>query len=191
MSLSGPEALRSLDEALRDVRREEDEIAKRLARSAELITRMREQEGELLSSLAQVRLDPAIQAELRGQISAAELKAREMLKTHGEDLAASEGTLKTLDADIAKAIAERTRLQDDATRRNDELRALSDRVRPQLQSDPAFAQKLAAAKDLAAIAAESMRKTTQAEADREQKGRPYRDRSEEHTSELQSRLHLG
>jgi hypothetical protein len=175
MSLSGPEALRSLDEALRDVRREEDEIAKRLAHSAELITRMREQEGELLSSLAQVRLDPAIQAELRGQISAAELKAREMLKTHGEDLAASESTLKTLDADIAKAIAERTRLQDDATRRNDELKALSDRVRPQLQSDAGFAQKLVAAKDLAAIAAESMRKTTQAEADREQKGRPYRD----------------
>ena len=175
MSLSGPEALRSLDEALRDVRREEDEIAKRLARSAELITKMREQEGELLSSLAQVRLDPAIQAELRGQISAAELRAREMLKTHGEDLSASESQLKALDADITKAIAERTRLQDDATRRNDELKALSDRVRPQLQSDPAFAQKLAAAKELAAIAAESLRKTAQAEADREQKGRPYRD----------------
>lgn len=175
MSLSGPEALRSLDEALRDVRREEDEISKRLARSAELITRMREQEGELLSTLAQVRLDPAIQAELRGQISAAELKAREMLKTHGEDLTASEAELKALDADLTKAIADRTKLQDDATRRNDELKALSDRVRPQLQSDPAFAKKLAAARELAAIAAESMRKTAQAEADREQKGRPYRD----------------
>ena len=175
MSLSGPEALRSLDEALRDIRREEDEIAKRLARSAELITRMREQEGELLSQLAQVRLDPATQAELRGQISAAEVKARDMLKTHGEELIASESMLEALDADIAKAIAERTKLQEDATRRNEELKALSDRVRPQLQSDPAFAKKLAAAKELAAIAAESMRKTAQAEADREQKGRPYRD----------------
>ena len=175
MSLSGPDALRSLDEALRDVRREEDEIAKRLARSAELITRMREQEGELLSQLAQVRLDPNTQAELRGQISAAELKARDMLKTHGEDLSASEGKLQALDAEIAKAIAERATLQADATRRNDELKALSDRVRPQLQADPAFAQKLAAAKELAAIAAESLRKTAQAEADREQKGRPYRD----------------
>ncbi len=175
MSLSGPDALRSLDEALRDVRREEDEIAKRLARSAEMITKMREQEGELLSSLAQVRLDPATQADLAGQISAAELKARDMLKTHGEELGTSEAKLKTLDADISKAIADRTKLQDDATRRNDELRALAGRVRPQLQSDPAFAAKLAAARELAAIAAESLRKTTQAEADREQKGRPYRD----------------
>ena len=175
MSLSGPEALRSLDEALRDVRREEDEIAKRLARSAELITRMREQEGELLRQLAQIRLDPATQAELAGQIGAAELKAREMLKAHGEDLSASEGRLAAIDADIAKAIAERTRLQDEATRRNDELKALSDSVRPQLHADPAFAKRLAAAKELAAIAAESLRKTAQAEADREQKGRPYRD----------------
>src|SRR5690606_4817697 len=120
MTLSGPEALRSLDEALRDVRREEDEIAKRLARSAELITRMREQEGELLSQLAQVRLDPATQAELRGQIGAAETKARDMLKAHGADLTASEEALARIDAELSKAIADRTRLQDEATRRNDE-----------------------------------------------------------------------
>jgi hypothetical protein len=97
------------------------------------------------------------------------------LKTHGDDLSQSERTLSGLDAEIAKSIAERTKLQDDAARRNDELKALSERVRPQLSADPAFAAKLAAAKELAAIAAESMRKTTQAEADREQKGRPYRD----------------
>ena len=108
MSLSGPEALRSLDEALRDIRREEDEIAKRLARSAEMITKMREQEGELLSQLAQVRLDPATQAELAGQISAAELKARDMLRRTSEKLSASEGKLKALDADITKAIADRS-----------------------------------------------------------------------------------
>ena len=60
MSLSGPEALRSLDEALRDIRREEDEIAKRLARSAELVTKIRATEGELFRQLAKVRLDPAI-----------------------------------------------------------------------------------------------------------------------------------
>jgi hypothetical protein len=175
MSLSGPEALRSLDEALRDIRREEDEIARRLARSAEMITKMREQEGELLTLLAQVRLDPATQKELAGQIGAAELKARDMLKAHETELGESAQKLAAFDADITNATAERGRLQDDATRRNDELRALADRVRPQLQSDPAFAQKLTHAKELAAIAAESVRKTTQAETDRDEKGKPYRD----------------
>jgi hypothetical protein len=175
MSVSGPDALRSLDEALRDIRREEDDIAKRLARAAEMITKMREQEGELLSQLAAVRLDPATQKELAGEIGAAELKARDMLKAHEGELAESAGRLRGLDAEIATATAERTRLQDDAARRNEDLRALADRVRPQLAADPAFAEKLAAAKELAAIAAESMRKTAQAEADREEKGKPYRD----------------
>jgi hypothetical protein len=175
MSLSGPDALRSLDEALRDIRREEDEIAKRLARSAELVTKMREQEGELLRQLAQVRLDPAIQAELAGQISQAELKARNMLKSHGEELGASEARLKALDADIAKATAQRGDKQADAAKRDAELKALADKIRPQLAADATFAAKLASAKELAAIAGESMRKTAQAESDREQKGRPYRD----------------
>ncbi|MEO6013564.1 MAG: hypothetical protein ABIQ30_08280 [Devosia sp.] len=175
MTLSGPDALRSLDEALRDIRREEDEIAKRLARSAELITKMREQEGELLRHLAEVRLDPAVQTDLADQISQAERKARDMLKSHGEDLTASEGKLKGLDADIAKATADRATLQADAQKRDGELKALADKIRPQLAADPAFAAKLNAAKELATIAAESLRKTSQAETDRETKGKPYRD----------------
>src|SRR5690606_28183894 len=69
----------------------------------------------------------------------------------------------------------RTRLQDDAARRNDELKALADKVRPQLATDTAFGAKLEAARELAAVAAESLRKTEQAEKDREEKGKPYRD----------------
>ena len=69
MSLSGPEALKSLDDALRDIRREEDEIAKRLARSAELVTKFRESESELLRQLASIRLDPATQKELGDRLS--------------------------------------------------------------------------------------------------------------------------
>lgn len=175
MSLSGPEALKSLDEALRDVRREEDEIARRLARSAELVTKLREQEGELLRQLAQVRLDPATQADLAGQIGQAERKARDMLKTHAEDMGTSEKRLASLDQDIATQSAERGKLQDEAAKRDAALKALADTVRPLLAADPAFAKKLATARELAAVAAESLSKTTQAEADREQKGRPYRD----------------
>jgi hypothetical protein len=175
MTISGPEALRSLDEALRDIRREEDEIAKRLARSAELVTRMREQEGELLRQLARVRLDPATQAELAGRISQAERKARDMLKTHGDDLAASETRLRELDTAIAGATAERAGLQADAERRDAELKALAERVRPQLAADPAFAAQRTETAELTKIAEEALRKTNQAETDRDEKGRPYRD----------------
>ncbi|MDB5542636.1 MAG: hypothetical protein JWQ89_4363 [Devosia sp.] len=175
MSLSGPEALRSLDEALRDIRREEDEIAKRLARSAELVTKFKETESELLRQLAEVRLDPTIQAELSGRLSQAEVKAREMLSRHGAELSAAEEELKGLDQQIAALAKERTEKAAAAAAAQAELKALADRVSVEAVKNPDYAQKRKTAEELAAVAGESIRKTQQAEADREQKGRPYRD----------------
>lgn len=175
MSLSGPEALRSLDEALRDIRREEDEIAKRLARSAELVTKFKETESELLRQLAEVRLDPASQAALAGRLSQAEVKAREMLSRHGAELSAAEGELKGLDKQIAALAKERTEQAAAAEAAQAELKQLADRVAVEAVKNPEYAEKRQAAEQLAHIAEESLRKTQQAEADREQKGKPYRD----------------
>src|ERR1051325_7265363 len=101
MALRGPEALASLEEALRDVRREEDEIAKRLARSNEVIAKFRETEAELFRQLAMLRLDPNVQSELAGTISQAEAKARDLMKAHAAQLAGTEEKLKVIDAEIA------------------------------------------------------------------------------------------
>ena len=60
-----------MDDALRDIRREEDEIAKRLARSAELVTKFRESESELFRQLASIRLDLTTQKELGERLSQA------------------------------------------------------------------------------------------------------------------------
>ena len=175
MSLSGPEALRSLDEALRDIRREEDEIAKRLSRSAELVTKFRETESELLRQLAEVRLDPAVQAALTGRLSQAEVKARELLGKHGAELDAAEGELKGLDKQIAALAKERTEQAAAVEKAQRELKTLADKVSVEAVKNPEYAEKRTAAEQLAQVAGESIRKTQQAEADREQKGRPYRD----------------
>jgi len=175
MSISGPEALSSLEEALRDIRREEDEISKRLARSAERIAKFRENEGELLRQLAMVRLDPATQAQLDKTISQAEAQAREVIKRHAGDPPPPEDALKTLDAAIAQLPQDRAAALADVDKRQAELKALSAKIAAAIAKDPAYAQKRKEASDLQAVAAESLRKTQQAEADREQKGRPYRD----------------
>ncbi|HTN59971.1 MAG TPA: hypothetical protein VL147_00275 [Devosia sp.] len=177
MSIRGPEALASLDEAMRDIRREEDEISKRLARSAERISKIREGEAELFRQLAQLRLDPSVQAELDGRISQAEVKAREMMKAHAKHLSQTEKDLAAIDAGLAQATADRAAALKDLDGRQAELKALASRIGASIAKDPAFAAKRADATALADIAAQSMRKTEQAEADREQKGRPYRDDS--------------
>ena len=175
MSLSGPDALRSLEEALRDIRREEDEIAKRLSRSTELIEKLREQEGELLLQLAAGRFNPADEAALGAALAEAGHGAREVLMAHGDDLAAIETRLASLDAEIARTSSERAALQTEAETHKTELEALAARVRPDLVKDSKHAARLADAEELASIAEESLRKTAQADADREHKGRPYRD----------------
>jgi len=173
--IRGPEALESLDEALRDIRREEDEIARRLARSNERIAKFRETEAELFRQLALVRLEPATQAELTERITQAELKAREALKRHSEDMGGTEEALRKIDAAIAGLTAERAAALSEIDRHQAELKALASRIAAAVAKDPDYARKRAAATELQSIAAQSLRKTGQAEADREQKGRPYRD----------------
>src|SRR5687767_9248752 len=128
MSLSGPEALRSLEEALRDIRREEDEIAKRLARSAELVRKCGESEGELFRQLAAVRLDPATQEELSGRLSQAEVRARDQLKKHASEVGETEDNLKRFDKTIGALNAERAELLGEVEKRQGELKAIAERI---------------------------------------------------------------
>ena len=175
MSLSGPEALRSLEEALRDVRREEDDLAKRVARSAELIAKFRETESELLRELAKVRLAPETQSELSGELSQAEIKAREMLDRHGVELDEAEADLKARDAAIADLNAERASAAAELEKSRNALGALASEVARAVQTDASYVATRQRAEQARAVAGESRLKIDQAEADREAKGKPYRD----------------
>jgi len=175
MSIRGPEALASLDEAMRDIRREEDDIGKRLVRSSEKLGKIRETEAELFRQLAQLRLDPAVQGELDGRISTAEAKARDMLKAHAKELSKAEKDVGDVDAALARLTQDRNEALKSFEGHQSELKALATKLGPSIARDPAFAGKRQAARELAEVAAQSMRKTEQAEADREQKGKPYRD----------------
>lgn len=175
MSIRGPEALASLDEAMRDIRREEEEISRRLARSSEKLGKIRENEAELFRQLAQLRLDPAVQGELDGAISAAEGKARDMLKAHAKDLSKAEKDVAAIDTALAALTADRAATLKAFEGHQAELKALAAKLGDSIAKDPEFAAKRSRASELAEVAAQSMRKTEQAEADRDEKGKPYRD----------------
>lgn len=174
MTIRGPQALASLEDALRDIRREEDELSKRLARASERITKIRETEAELFRTLARVRLDPSVQEDLEGRISASEAKAREMLKAHADELAGTETALADLDAEITRLTGLRAEALRELETRQGELKALSEKIGAAIARDPAYAAKRREADELRDIAAQAMRKTEQAEADRDEKGEPYR-----------------
>ena len=173
MALTGPQALNSLDDAVRDIRREEDEIAKRLARSAERVAKLRETEAELFRELAAARLKDA--SALTGQLSAAEARARAILDQRAADMATSEAELATLDETISKKHEKRQDLLAEIDGAQAELKSLAAQIAKSVAADPDYVAKREEAENLRRIAEESLAKTETAEADREQKGRPYRE----------------
>src|SRR5690606_387206 len=141
MSIRGPQALASLEEAMRDIRREEDEISKRLARTAERITKMKESEAELFRQLAQLRLDPSVQSSLDGRISSAEAQARDMLKKHTQDVSKAEDLIRSLDDARAALVEQRRAAAAHIEEHQARLQAVIDGQAAVLADDPAFIAK--------------------------------------------------
>lgn len=175
MALSGPEALRSLDDAIRDIRREEGDISKRVSRSAERVAKIRENEAELFRKLARIRLDPEVQAEIDTRLIRAEQQARDLLTGHSQHVADLEDRVKELDGQIANLARERRKVLEETAEQQDKLKALSSEIEKAIADDPDYATQREAADHMRTVANESLKKTQQAEADRESKGKPYRD----------------
>ena len=175
MSIRGPQALASLEEAMRDIRREEDELSKRVSRAAERASKIREHEAELFRQLARLRLEPAVQSELDGRISAAEARARDTLKAHSKDVSKAEKAISALDASRAELTDKRASAIALLEEQQAQLKALTAAQSSKLAADPVYAAKRAETEELDRIAEQSLRKTEQAETDREEKGRPYRE----------------
>jgi septal ring factor EnvC (AmiA/AmiB activator) len=175
MSIRGPQALASLEEAMRDIRREEDELSKRVARASERLSKTREHEAELFRQLARLRLDPSVQGELDDRISGAEAKARDMLKAHAKDVSKAEKAIADLDATRAELADRRAKALAQFEVQQAQLAELTQAQAARLAADPDFVAQRAETEELDRIAEQSVRKTEQAEADREEKGRPYRD----------------
>lgn len=175
MPISGPQALRSLDDAVRDIRSEERDISARVARSGERVAKIREAEADLFRQLAGFRLTTATRDEALGPLTLAEKRARDMLKQHAKDIAGLDRKLKRLDAAIADQARKRRAVVDHIDAHQADLKALSSQIAQEIAKDPDYVSKREAVEHLHAVATQSLQKTAQAEQAREQKGKPYRD----------------
>src|SRR4051812_31795685 len=111
MTLSGPDALRALDDALRDIRREEDEVAKRAARHAELLIKLRSQEADLYRQLGASRLDPGLRARQASQLAQINAAVESGIARYDAAFADAEAGLQHIEAALARGNADRSSLQ--------------------------------------------------------------------------------
>lgn len=175
MAIRGPQAIKAIEDALRDIRREEDEITRRIARSTDRIAKLHETELGQLRQLATIRLSPEAQAELGTKFSQAESRARDMLKAHAAELAALERKLGEHETTIASLGTARGAELEKIAVAQAELDALSATVKASLENDAAYREALDNHAEIVKMAEEADKKATQSEADREEKGRPYRE----------------
>ncbi|WP_127145168.1 hypothetical protein [Pelagibacterium montanilacus] len=172
--LNGPGALGALDDALKDIRREEDEITRKIARTTDRIGRLRETELGQLRELARVRLDLSESDAISGKLKAAEDRARDMLFAHGEAMDALEAELAARETALGEMTRARTEAARELVQEQEKLDAFEQTVWPALEADPAYKAALETEREAIRHAENAARKAEQAEADRQEKGEPYR-----------------
>ncbi|MCD7058846.1 hypothetical protein [Pelagibacterium xiamenense] len=172
--LSGPNAQKALDEALKDIRREEDEITQRIARATERMGKLRETELSQLRELAQVRLTEEARAELADSMSKAEAQAHEMLRAHGEAMEDLQTRLAEQDTALDALTEERGAVLKELSAKREEIEALKKALSVELSAEADYRRAVEAEDELEATAENALEKAVQAENDRAEKGAPYR-----------------
>ncbi len=174
MALNGPQALKSLDNAIADIRQEETRLAKLLARSTESTAKLNETKAGLIRQLAKVRLDKDARLELSDQLFGAQNKAHKVLEKHDASLKKVEKELKALDVKIAQNISLRQNLLAEIDKAQLELKSLSKKIAKEISANPQYTKIQEETFKLQEIAKQAQAKTELAQADQQEKGQPYK-----------------
>ncbi|MCF6344443.1 MAG: hypothetical protein L3J15_07220, partial [Devosiaceae bacterium] len=174
MAISGPNALKKLDEALRDIRSEEQKISRLLARSSERSAKLKETQSALFRQLANAQLEGVAREEIGEQFSRAEKQAHSILEKHDVLLNDVENQLKKLDAQVASKATKRHEILNELNQAQEKLVALKDKIKKQIEKNPKFETLQKKVENLKIIAEQSIKKTEIAQKDSEEKGKPYK-----------------
>lgn len=171
--ISAREALSSIERGIQTLRRDEDRILALLSETTTEGDRLRTERANGFRALARLRLDALARDEVVGQLDSAERRALEMLeRRRGTIDALAERRTVVLDRleGAEEDRAARAAARDEALGAIDALQA---RVEAEIVGDPAWTAADAAVRQAQAVATEADQKARQAEADREEKRKPY------------------
>lgn len=173
MVISAREALRSMEKAISGARREEDRITEMLRSAVDDAARLRQEKAEALKALARIRLEHIAADETLGRLDSAEQRALDALERH--NLAVSEAAIGVEEArsDLAAAEEARNAAAVAAEAAVAAVDALVDETYARMIDDPAWAAQTEVLQAAEARAAAADEKAAQAEADREEKRKPY------------------
>ncbi len=174
MAISGPQALRRLDRAIADIRQEEQNISRQLARANERIAKLKQTETSLVKEFAKLQLAGEQLKELNSRLTRSERKAHNILEKHDIQLKETQNQLEILDKKIAQLSQKRQEILakiDDVQGKLDEL---GKKIIAKIANNNDYKAAKQRAQKLIEIANSSRKKADMAQKDKEEKGKPYR-----------------
>jgi chromosome segregation ATPase len=173
--IHGRDQLAIIDQHIATAQSSVDAIHRRLEEAGRRLTEIRNQTAEEFRRLAKFRLDELTAKRVIARLDETDRAVMELLQRRGRELG-------ELEAEIQRNLARQAELKserEEAVRRRDELVTEIDRhaaeLRAQLVAQAAYRTQAKNAREAAARAERAETKAAQAEADREEKGRPYRE----------------
>jgi chromosome segregation ATPase len=171
--ISGRQALATIEQAVARARDEESRAGRALQATADEVARLRMERMEAFRELARLKLDPEAGKDVLGDIDAAERRALNLLAERRDTLARL--TDRRQAAEAAERDAEQERHQkaaalEEALKAMEELRT---RVEADTRVSGDWAAQRARVAEAAAVAMKAEEKAVKAEADREEKRKPY------------------
>jgi hypothetical protein len=171
--ISGRQALATIEQVIARARDEEGRLQRALQAAVDDAARLRKERMEAFRELARLKLDPATGKDALGEIDAAERRALNLLterKAALERLTERRRAVETAERDAEAERHARAAELEDAL---EALHALRTRVEADTRVSGEWAAARVKVEEASAIAARAEEKAAQAEADREEKRKPY------------------
>ncbi len=175
MVSSGREILGLLDGALQQARARMQNFETEAERHSEQLVRLRQRESEIYRELARLRIDELQLQRFHDTLDQAERQAASLLEERNQAIA--ELAVRSVESQKQQRELEEQRQQqaerlEEATR---QLEVALEKIHAELQDDPEYQAQQKKAQEAVDILSAADEKSTEAEQDREEKGKPFRD----------------
>lgn len=173
--LSGRKLLGIIDAQLGEARQRVEGMNRLSRQSAEHLARNRAAQAEALRRLAASRLDAVREGRIGERLDALDAQAREILADRDGAIARLDDRLRDAERALMELERQRAEAHDAVDAATETLAEREAAAQQSLETDSTFQAQLEATERAQAIAISAAEKAETAEADRQQKGRPYED----------------
>jgi chromosome segregation ATPase len=171
--ISGRQAIAQIEQVIEKAREQEAKCEHAYTRATEEVGRLRIQRTEAFRELARLKLDAIRQDQVVGQLDAAERQALSVLNSRQEALRQLTERRRQAEERVRQAEGRRQAAVDALEQALAQVEALRRDVEARISADPEWIASRARVAEITGQAQQAEKKAVQAEADRDEKRRPY------------------